>query len=238
MRGGGDVFCKNCPRPLSNSPPPLKKLSSGRSGRSPSLSGGKGFSAPEQRKGRLSYCHACCLIEGILAACPAESHAPPYIAISGSTLVLASRTPAWWHSKTIRPVFSVFRHQTPTDQRRKKRKADILRMSAFPCPSVSDGDLPKRSYERFLGRGGELVGRRPPFFRWERPKAARRAVPVATEEATGIDSNAKGFPSPRTSLSLLPSVLPAPRRGRGHPDGWQHNWRVRSRRRTGRCASA
>ena len=63
LSGGGDVFFKNCPRPLSNSPPPLKKLSSGRSGRSPSLSGGEGFSAPEQRKGRLSYCHACCLIE-------------------------------------------------------------------------------------------------------------------------------------------------------------------------------
>ena len=43
LRGGGDVFCKNCPRPLSNSPPPLKKRSSGRHGRSPSLSGREEF---------------------------------------------------------------------------------------------------------------------------------------------------------------------------------------------------
>lgn len=115
----------------------------------------------------------------------------------------------------------------------KKRKADILRMSAFPLPAGQRRDFPERSYERFWGRGGELN-----FSRRERPKAARRAVPIATEEATGIDSNAKGFPSPRTSLSPLPTVPPAPRQGRGHPDGWPRNWRVRNRRRTGRCAAA
>ena len=60
---GWDVFCKNCPRPLSNSPPPLKKRTSGRSGRSPSLSGGEGFSVSDREKDRLPSCHACCLIE-------------------------------------------------------------------------------------------------------------------------------------------------------------------------------
>ena len=41
-----------------------------------------------------------------------------------------------------------------------------------------------------------------------------------------------------TGPSLLPTVPPVPRRGRGHPDGWPRNWRVRIHRRTGRCAAA
>lgn len=165
-------------------------------------------------------------------SCPAEHETPAsYITISGSRFFLVSRTPAWWHSKTIRPVFFCCPPLDTAGQSCTKRKADILRMSAFPCPSVSDGDLPKRSYERFWGRSGELD-----FSRRERPKEVRRIVPVATEEATGIDSNAKA--SPRPSLSPLPTVPPAPRRGRGHPDGWPRNWRARSRRRTGRCAAA
>ncbi|WP_418735997.1 transposase [Desulfovibrio sp.] len=48
---------KNCPRPLSNSPPPLKKRPSGRHGRSPSPSGGEGLPAPDRRKDSLSCCH-------------------------------------------------------------------------------------------------------------------------------------------------------------------------------------
>ena len=48
----------------------------------------------------------------------------------------------------------------------------------------------------------------------------------------------QSLPSSRTGLSLLPTAPPVPRRGRGHPDGWPRNWRVRNRRKTGRCAAA
>lgn len=163
-------------------------------------------------------------------SCPAEHETPAsYITISGSRFFLVSRTPAWWRSKTIRPVFSVARHWNcwPKLQKTKSGHPEDVR---FSMPVSQRRDFPERSYERFWGRGGELD-----FSRRERPKAARRAVPVATEEATGIDSNAKA--SPRPSLSPLPTVPPAPRRGREHPDGWPRNWRARSRRRTGRCAA-
>ena len=164
-------------------------------------------------------------------SCPAEHETPAsYITISGSTLFLASRTPAWWRSKTIRPVFSVARHWNcwPKLQKTKSGHPEDVRFSI--ARRSATGTFQKDHMSGFWGGVGA--------FRWKRPKAARRAVPVATEEATGIDSNAKGFPSPRTSLSLLPTVPPAPRRGRGHPDGWPRNWRVRNRRRTDRCAAA
>ena len=227
MRGGGDVFCKNCPRPLSNSPPPLKKRFSGRHGRSPSLSGGEGLPAPDRRKDSLSCCHVCCLIEGILAACPAESNAPSYIAISGSTLFLASRTPASRRSKTIRPVFSVARHWNcwPKLQKTKSGHPEDVR---FSIARRSATEIFQKDHMSGFGGG---VGSCPLF-------SAGSAVPVATEEATGIAATQRGGPSPRNSLSPLPTVPPAPRRGRGHPDGWPRNWRVRNRRRTDRCAAA
>lgn len=123
-------------------------------------------------------------------SCPAEHETPAsYLTISGSRFFLVSRTPAWWRSKTIRPVFSVARHWNcwPKLQKTKSGHPEDVR---FSMPVSQRRDFPERSYERFWGRGGELD-----FSRRERPKAARRAVPVATEETTGIDSNAKGLPS-------------------------------------------
>ena len=185
MRGGGDVFCKNCPRPLSNSPPPLKKRFSGRHGRSPSLSGGEGLPAPDRRKDSLSCCHVCCLIEGILAACPAESNAPSYIAISGSTLFLASRTPASRRSKTIRPVFSVARHWNcwPKLQKTKSGHPEDVR---FSIARRSATETFQKDHMSGFGGG---VGSCPPFFRWERRARCDGG-------SYGHRSNAKGGPLP------------------------------------------
>ena len=41
-------------------------------------------------------------------------------------------------------------------------------------------------------------------FRWKRPKAARRAVPVATEKATGIDSR-DNVPFPPHFIVVIPA---------------------------------
>ena len=110
-------------------------------------------------------------------------------------------------------------------------KADILRMSAFPCPSISNGDFPERSCECFGGGVGSSI-----FFAGSDRRRPAGPCPLRRRKLRA--STARQRASPRPGLSLLPTVPPAPRRGRGHPDGWPRNWRARNRRRTGRYAAA
>ena len=159
---------------------------------------------------------------------PTERKTPAaHLIISDSTSPLPSRTPAWWRSKTIRPVFSVSHigHCWPKLQKTKSGHPEDVR---FSIARRSATEIFQKDHMSGFGGG---VGSCPLF-------SAGSAVPVATEEATGIAATQRGGPSPRNSLSPLPTVPPAPRRGRGHPDGWPRNWRVRNRRRTGRCAAA
>ena len=59
------------------------------------------------------------------------------------------------------------------------------------------------------GEGGEFEGRGTTSRARRDRMAARRAVPVATKEATGIDSNARGAPAPQEIISYIPRCMAA-----------------------------
>ena len=58
---------------------------------------------------------------------------------------------------------------------------------------------PPAHYVRVLGKMGEFEGEETAFCRKQRPDGRPQAVPVATKEATGIDSRDEGFPFPQTT---------------------------------------
>lgn len=173
-------------------------------------------------KADCHVCHACCLIGKILVRTRRRVTHPfylsPYPAIR-FFLHLARLPGGVTRPSALYFLLPAIGRRWPKPQ---NMKADILRMSAFPCPSISKGTFQKDHVSVF----GEGWGAR--FF----PLGATEGGPQ------GRASTATQRASPRPGLSLLPTVPPAPRRGRGHPDGWPRNWRARNRRRTGRCAAA
>ena len=133
------------------------------------------------------------------------------------------------------PGVSCFRHRTPTGQGHKIRKRTSLGCPLFHARRSATGTFQKNHRSVF---GEEVRSSREVFF----SAGSDRRRPVGPcplrRRKLRASTATQSLPSSRTGPSLLPTVPPAPRRDREHPDGWPHNWHVRTHRRTGRYAAA
>ncbi len=131
-------------------------------------------------------------------ACPSPQHAPlPHGPAQGR----ASRT--------------VSRHacRARTDGRPRGMPAQGLRSissSERSSPRHARRRIPaacaRAHWKKCSGARMRAWGKGKPARAGSAQRAARRAVPVATEEATGIDSNATGFLPPRNKTSCVPDL--------------------------------
>lgn len=124
----------------------------------------------------------------------------------------------------------------PTAQRRKSRNGHPGDVRFHAVRQSTTGPLRKIVWE-FWGKGGVVAGKGHLFpARSDRRRPAgpgpsrRRKLRAATATQRPI--------SPQEASPPKITWPPAPRPVPGRPDGWPHNWRVRSRRRTGRCGAA